>query len=53
MNFITITLKLMSLHTNLLFTNTDSLDYEIETNYFYEDFYKDKDLFDFRDVDNN
>ena len=33
---------------NLLFTDTDSLVYEIATNV-YEDFYKDKDLFDFTD----
>ena len=32
---------------NLLFTDTDSLVYEIETNYLYEDFYEDKNLFDF------
>ena len=34
---------------NLLFTDTDSLVYDIETNDVYEDFYKDKDLFDFSD----
>ena len=33
--------------TKLLFTDTDSLFYEIKTNVVYEDFYKDKDLFDF------
>ena len=33
----------------LLFTDTDSLVYEIKTNDVYEDFYKDKDLFDFSD----
>ena len=33
----------------LLFTNTDSLVYEIETDDVYEDFYKDKNLFDFSD----
>ena len=32
---------------NLLFTDKDSLVYEIETDDIYEDFYKDKDLFDF------
>ena len=32
---------------NLLFTDTDSLVYEIKTEDVYEDFYKDKDLFDF------
>ena len=32
----------------LLFTGTDSFVYEIEINV-YEDFYKDKDLFDFGD----
>ena len=34
---------------NLLFTDTDSLVNEIETNDVYEDFYKDKGLFDFSD----
>ena len=33
----------------LLFTDTDSLVYEIKTNEVYEDFCKDKDLFDFSD----
>ena len=33
----------------LLFTNTDSLLYEIETDDLYEDLYRDKDLFDFRE----
>ena len=33
----------------LSFTDTNSLIYEIETNDVYEDFYKDKDLFDFSD----
>ena len=33
----------------LLFTGTDSLVYEIKTGDVYEDFYKDKSLFDFRD----
>ena len=33
----------------LLFTDTDSLVYEIKTNDVYEDFYKDKDLLDFSD----
>ena len=32
-----------------VFTEPDSLVYEIKTNDFYEDFYKDKDLFDFSD----
>ena len=31
----------------LLFTDTDSLFYEIETNYIYKDFYENKSLFDF------
>ena len=35
--------------TNLLFTDTSSLVYEIKTNDVLEDFYKDKDLFDFSD----
>ena len=33
----------------LLFTDTDSLVYEIGKNDVYEDFYEDKDLFDFSD----
>ena len=33
----------------LLFTNTDSLFYEIKTEDVYEDFYQDKNLFDFSD----
>ena len=33
----------------LLFTNTDSLVYEIKTKDIYEDFYEDKSLFDFSD----
>ena len=36
-------------NANLLFTHTDSLFYEIETNDVYEDFYEDKSLFDFSD----
>ena len=35
--------------TKLLFTDTDSLVYEIKIENVYEDFYLDKDLFDFRD----
>ena len=35
--------------SKLLFTDTDSLTYEIETNNVYKDFYNDKDKFDFRD----
>lgn len=34
---------------NLLFTDTDSLTYEIETEDLYQDFYNDKQLFDFSD----
>ena len=34
---------------NLLFTDTDSLVYENKTEGVYEDFYKDKNLFDFSD----
>ena len=34
---------------NLLFTDIDSLVYEIKTEDGYEDFYKDKNLFDFSD----
>ena len=33
----------------LLFTDTDSLVYEIKTEDVYEDFYQDKNLFDFSD----
>ena len=33
----------------LLLTNTATLAYEIKTNDVYDDFYKDKDLFDFSD----
>ena len=33
----------------LLFTDTDSLVYEIKTKDIYEDFYEDKNLFDFSD----
>ena len=33
----------------LLFTDTDNLVYKIKTNDVYEDFYNDKDLFDFSD----
>ena len=36
-------------HAKLLFTDTDSLNFESEANDVYEDFYKDKDLFDFND----
>ena len=32
--------------SKLLFTDTDSLVYEIETDYIYEDFYENKMLFD-------
>ena len=34
-------------NANLLFTDTDNLVYEIKTNDFYEDFGRDKNLFDF------
>ena len=36
-------------NANYLFTDTDSLVYETETEEVYEDFYKDKNLFDFSD----
>ena len=36
-------------HVKLLFTETDSLVYEIETNDVYEDFYENKNLLDFSD----
>ena len=36
-------------NTNLLFTDTYSLVYEIETEDVYDDFYPDKNLFDFSD----
>ena len=32
-----------------MFTDADSLVYEIETNDVYEDFFEDKDMFDFSD----
>ena len=38
---------------NLLLTDTDSLVYEIKTNYVYESFYKDKILLDFSDYSLN
>ena len=37
----------------LLFTDTDSLIYEIETNDLYEYFYENKNLFDFSDYSEN
>ena len=37
----------------LLFTDTDSLIYEIETNDVYEYFYENKNLFDFSDYSEN
>ena len=37
------------LDANLLFTDTDTFVYEIKTENVYEDFYKDKNLFDFSD----
>ena len=37
----------------LLFTDTDSLVYEIKTVDVYEDFYQDKDLFDFNEYSSN
>ena len=36
-----------------LFTDTDSLTYEIKANYMYEDFYKNKDTFDFSEYREN
>ena len=39
--------------TNLLFTDTDSLVYEIKTENIYEKFYKDKNLFDFSEYSLN
>ena len=39
--------------SNLLFTDTDSLVYEIKTEDAYEDFYEDKDLCDFSDYSLN
>ena len=37
--------------STLLFTNTDSLTYQIQTDNVYEDFYGDKHLFDFSGYD--
>ena len=36
-------------NAKLLFTDTESLVYEIETDDMYDDFYENKSLFDFRD----
>ena len=47
MNFIRNTFKNFS--AKLLFTDTDSLVYEIETEDVYEDFYEERNLFDFSD----
>ena len=49
MNFITNTRIKRKCDANLLFTDLDSLIYEIETEDVYKDFYKDKNLFDFSD----
>ena len=40
-------------NAKLLFTDTDSLCYEIETNDVYEDFFNNKDKFDFSEYDKN
>ena len=40
-------------HAKLLSTDRDSLVYEIETIDIYEEFYEEKDLFDFSDFPNN
>ena len=37
----------------LLYRDTDSLTYEVKTEDIYEDFYKDKDLFDFSNYPEN
>ena len=37
----------------MLFTKRDSLAYEVETDDVYEDFYKDRDLFDFGNYPND
>ena len=42
-----ITLKKYDNNSRLLFTNTDSLRYEIKTEDVYEDFSEDKEKFDF------
>ena len=47
MNFITNTLKENIIPRTTWLTDTDSLVYEIETKDVYEDFYRDKNLFDF------
>ena len=46
-NYIVITLKKNSSKSRLLFTDTDLLMYEIKTEDVYEDFSKDKEMFDF------
>ena len=51
MNFIMGMLK--KYNAKLLFTDTDSLIYEIETNDIYEDFTEDKNLIDFCDYPQN
>ena len=51
MNFIMGMLK--KYNVKLLFTDTGSLIYEIETNDIYEDFTEDKNLFDFYDYPQN
>ena len=50
MNVIKNTLKI---NLNKLFTDTDSLVYEIKTEDVYEDFYQDKNVFDFSDYSLN
>ena len=48
MNFMMITLKInMTTKSKLLFTDTDSLIYEIKTEDVYEDFSSSKKMFDF------
>ena len=49
MSFNTNTFKENKSNANLLFTDIDSLVYEIKTDHAYGDFYEEKSLFDFSD----
>ena len=53
MIFIIITLEKYNNKARLLFTDTDSLTYEIETEDVYKDFWNDKNKYDFSDYPRN
>ena len=53
MIFIIIISNKSTIKAKLLFTDTDSLTYEIETNDVYQDFFNDKQKFDFSDYTEN